>query len=197
MSIIKIENVKEIEKLNYLHSYKIDYKDKLNQNKKWELVSRDDIDRLNAELYQNASFCDGTTIFATDKAKEKVVLIKEFRVSQNRYLYSLPAGLSDEGESLKETAIREFKEETGLDFEPIAVDKERYTSVGLSNEKVAFVYGFFSGTPSDKYTESSEDISVVIVDKEMAKKILAQYEVPIRTALVLKHFFNLNDFFNN
>ncbi len=196
MSKLQVTAVKALKELKYLHSYQINYKDKKGDDRIWEFISRQGLQRLKAEVEEGKSFCDGATIFAFDEAKEKAVLIKEFRVCQNRYLYCLPAGLSDEGETIEQTAIREFKEETGLDFKPLKVEKPRYTSVGLSNEKIAYVYGYFSGKPSNQFNEASEDIETVIADKEMVIKILEKDEVPLRTALALQHFFHLNEFFD-
>ncbi len=195
MAKMSIKNIKKLDKLSYLNSFQINYQDKKGKARCWEFVSRQGLERLKAEIEDNASFCDGATIFATDRKKEKVVLIKEYRVSQGRYLYSLPAGLSDTGETLAEAAIREFKEETGLDLEIVTMQSPRYTSVGLSNEKVAFVYGYFSGQISNQYCTDNEDIEVIIADKKMAEQLLAEKEVPIRTALALNHFYNLNPFF--
>lgn len=44
-------------------------------------------------------------------------MIRQYRYPLDDYLYELPAGLIDEGEGPSEAAIREMKEETGMDFE--------------------------------------------------------------------------------
>lgn len=44
---------------------------------------------------------------------EKIVLVRQYRYPINKYIYELPAGLIDEGETSEQTAIREMKEETG------------------------------------------------------------------------------------
>lgn len=62
---------------------------------------------------------DGTVIYAVLKDDpEKIVLVRQYRYPINKYIYELPAGLIDEGETSEQTAIREMKEETGLTFEP-------------------------------------------------------------------------------
>lgn len=194
--IMKVKNIREIKELKYLKSYAIDYYDKNNNEKIWELVSRQGLNRLKSEVYQHKSYSDGVMIFATNFQKNKVVLLKEFRVSAGKFVYTIPAGLVDTQESIEESAIREFKEETGLSFELKQIDQERYTSVGIINEKVNIAYGFYSGTPTQKFQEASEYAEIEILAKKDVKKILETEEVTVRTALLLKSFFNLNTFFN-
>jgi len=193
---IKVKNIREVEKLKYLKSYAIDYYDKNNNEKIWELVSRQGLDRLENEVYKHKSYSDGVMIFATNAMKAKVVLLKEFRVSAGKFVYTIPAGLVDSQESIEESAIREFKEETGLSFDLKQVDQERYTSVGIINEKVNIAYGYYSGTPSQKFQEASEYAEIKILGKTEVEYILENEEVTVRTALLLKNFFNLNSFFN-
>lgn len=192
---MKIRAVEEIEKLKFLKSYRIDFEDRNGKQKSWEIVSRGDKKRLLDEIQGGGTFSDGAMIFAVSKDKSKVCMIREFRVPAGRYVYSIPAGLSDGEEKIENAAIREFKEETGMDLEVIRVDAPRYTSVGLSNETVNIVYGYYFGTPTDAYLESTEDITVEIVDRKRAMEIIENEVVTIRAYLLLSHFFGLNDFF--
>jgi len=193
---MKIKDIRRIKELKYLKSYAIDYYDKNNNQKVWELVSREGLDRLKNEVYKHESFSDGVMIFATNHEKTKVVLLKEFRVSAGKFVYTIPAGLIDSQESIEESATREFKEETGLNFKLKQIDQERYTSVGIINEKVNIAYGFYSGKPTQKFQEASEYAEIEILTKEEVKRVLEEEEVTVRTALLLKSFFNLNTFFN-
>lgn len=194
--IMKVKNIRRVKELKYLKSYAIDYYDKNNNEKVWELVSRQGLDRLKNEVFDHESFSDGVMIFATNHKKTKVVLLKEFRVSAGKFVYTIPAGLIDSQESIEESAIREFKEETGLIFKLKQIEPERYTSVGIINEKVNIAYGFYSGIPTQKFQEASEYAEIEILTKEEVKRILKEEEVTVRTALLLKSFFNLNTFFN-
>lgn len=193
---MKIKTIEKIKELKFLHSYRIHYKTKNNQDHVWELVSRGDENRLKKELHENASFTDGAMIFATDETETKVVILKEFRISAGKYVYMLPAGLIDHHEDIKRAAIREFKEETGMKLIPEYVEKERYTSVGIINEKVNVVYGKFEGKPSKAYQEEHEEADILMIDKIEATRILNEEEVSIRTAMLLQQFFQIHPYFN-
>lgn len=197
MEKLIIKNVKKVEKLKYLKSYVVEYLDGDGNLKEWELASRGDLDRLLDEINNNKSFSDGIMIFASNKDKNKVVLLKEYRVSAGKYVYTIPAGLVDDGEKISQTSKREFKEETGMEFELVDYSKERFTSVGLTNEKVNVAFGYYSGIPSKEYQEATEDAEIIIADKEFVERILKEDEVTVRTAHLLEYFFRLNDFFEN
>ncbi|MDQ9833953.1 NUDIX hydrolase, partial [Acinetobacter soli] len=68
--------------------------------------------------------------------QDKVVLIRQYRYALNDFIYEFPAGLVEDGEPYKETAVREMKEETGLDFVPLSVneayEKPAFTTVGMT-----------------------------------------------------------------
>jgi ADP-ribose pyrophosphatase len=193
---MKVLKTKEIEKLKYLKSFEVEYETKSGKLKKWELVSRQDKKRLDDEIFRGKSFTDGAMIFATDKNHEKVVILKEFRVSAGKHVYMFPAGLINNGEDISQAGTREFKEETGMNFEPVYVDRERYVSIGIINEKVNVVYGYFTGKPSKNFQEDNEEAEIFIIDKKEAIRILSEEEVSIRTAAILESFYGINPFFH-
>ncbi len=196
-SPLKVVDVKKSDKLSYLHGFSIEYLDKAGKTRVWELASRADEDRLRSEIFEGKSYSDGIMIFATDRQKEHVVLLREFRIIAGKYVYMLPAGLIESGEAVEKAAVREFKEETGMYLSVENVQRERYISVGMSNEKANTVFGYYSGTPSNQFQEINEDAQILIVDKKQAKHILENEEVVIRTAMLLEQFFRLNDFMEN
>ncbi|MCF0237627.1 MAG: NUDIX hydrolase [Sphaerochaetaceae bacterium] len=138
---------------------------------------------------------DVSAVFAIyGEAKDHVVLIKQYRFPLNDYVYEFPAGLIENGESLKETAIRELFEETGLEFVPENVNeaftRPYYSSVGMSDESVGIVYGYAKGTPNTNNKEVAEDIEVVIADRDMCKQILRKEKVSLLCAYMLMAFIH-------
>ena len=84
----------------------------------------------------------------------------------------------EKGEDITDTAIREMFEETGLYFTPIDCDdfykKPFFTTVGMTDESCAMVYGYLEGIPTNRNQELSEDIEVILADREECKRILKE-----------------------
>lgn len=188
---MKIKKIEECRTSTHLKSFVIEYETEKGDIKKWELISRGEEERLRSEIFEGKVHTDGATIFAVSEDGEKVCMIKEYRVGAGKYIYSLPAGLIDEDEDIEASAVREFKEETGMNLRVEKISKPRYTSIGLTNERTNMVYGVYSGEPSSRYLEASEDITVEIADKNRAKEILEKEDVCLRTALALENYFGI------
>lgn len=136
---------------------------------------------------------DGVIIYSVyGEKKDKVVLIRQYRYTIGDYIYEFPAGLVEPGEDFHEGAVREMYEETGLKLEPLKVDeafeKPYFTTVGLTDESCATVYGYASGEISKDAQEDSEEIEVVLADREEVKRILKEEKVAIMCAYMLMHF---------
>ncbi|MGQ9781452.1 MAG: NUDIX hydrolase [Nitrososphaeria archaeon] len=68
---------------------------------------------------------------------DKVILIRQFRISVNEWLYELPAGTLDKkGESLEDCARRELKEETGYVAGSVRELFKLYPSPGFCTEVI-------------------------------------------------------------
>ena len=136
---------------------------------------------------------DGVIIYSVyGEKKDRVVLIRQYRYTIGDYIYEFPAGLVEPGEDFHEGAVREMYEETGLKLEPLKVEeafeKPYFTTVGLTDESCATVYGYASGEISKEAQEASEEIEVVLADKEEVKRILREEKVAIMCAYMLMHF---------
>ena len=136
---------------------------------------------------------DGVIMYAVyGEKKDKIVLIRQFRYPLGGFVYEFPAGLVEPGENYRDCAVREMHEETGLTFHPLDVDpmfeEPRFTSVGLTDESCAMVYGYADGEITDKYNEGSEEIEIVIADKAEVRRILKEERVAIMCAYQMMHF---------
>ena len=123
--------------------------------------------------------------------KDKVVLVRQYRYPIGSYVYEFPAGLVEPGENLIEAGVREMYEETGLTFSPVEAGcymKPFFTTVGMTDESCGTVFGYCSGQPTNSHQESSEDIQVIIADRDECRRILKEENVAIMCAYMLMHF---------
>ena len=181
----------------FLNFFTMDVTHKNGRESQYFVASRaKNVESLKAVTHENNA--DGVVIYTVYGPKrDKVVLIRQYRYPLNDYVYEFPAGLVEPGEDFNEAAVRELKEETGLDMEPIKVSKiysePRFTTVGMTDESCATVYGYASGTCSIKGLEESEELEIVLADKEEVRRILKEERVALMCAYMLMHFLHAED----
>lgn len=157
-------------------------------------VSRRREDKL--KLYTKDIQAEGVVIYPICKEEpDKIIMIRQYRYPLDDYLYELPAGLIDAGETPSQAAVREMKEETGMDFEVYDAGNAAYRrpffmGAGFTDESCSAVFGFASGASSREELEDTETIQVLIVDKHEAKRILEEEKVSIRAAYLLMQFIH-------
>ena len=142
---------------------------------------------------------NGIVIYALlEDDPSKIVMIRQYRYPLGAYLYELPAGLIDEGETAHQAAVREMKEETGLTFSPYtegdpAYERPYFLGAGLTDETSTSVFGYAKGEISDAFVEKTESIEVLIVDKTEAKRILREESISLRAAFLLMQFLGSDE----
>ena len=147
------------------------------------------------ELVRKQQKPDGVIIYSLyGEKRDKVVLVRQYRYPIDGYLYEFPAGLVEPGEDYHDAAVREMKEETGLDLQPIPVvnfyAKPYYTTIGMTDECCATVYGVSDGMVSLDGLEDTEDLEVVIADRDEVRRILKEERVAIVCSYMLMHFLH-------
>ena len=154
-----------------------------------------EIDQLKAVTQRNDP--DGVILYGVyGEEKDKVVLIRQYRFPLGGYVYEFPAGLVEPGEDMLSAAIREMYEETGLSFTPKeagSYSRPFFTTVGMTDESCGTVYGYCSGEPTNAHQEASEEIQVVIADRNECRRILREENVAIMCAYMLMHFIASED----
>lgn len=152
------------------------------------MVSRNpNPDSLKAVTHKNAP--DGVVIYGL--YQDKVVLVRQYRYPIGGFVYEFPAGLVEPGEDMEAAAIRELYEETGLTLHPIpcgSYGRPFFTTVGMTDESCGTVFGTCEGTPTSRHQEATEEIQVVLADKEECRRILKEEQLSIMCAYMLMHF---------
>ena len=197
-----VKNITTLADTKYLKLYDAEYTNKNGKSRNWSIASRKDLDTLKNIYFNDAEDkIDAVIIVAThvDTASHvdegKLVVIKQFRVPLNDYVYEIPAGLIDSGEDFETTVRRELKEETGLDLLKIDYNKTKlktYISTGMTDESVALVYCTCLGEISKDYLEPDEDIEIMLLSKEECKNLINSNEkIDIKAFLAIQNFCNI------
>lgn len=191
MNTPKINGATKLTDNKFLNMYDLDVQHRNGASARYYVASRakstDDLAATTGEIKPAA-------VFMMSTYNQKLVLIRQYRYPVGGYIYELPAGLIDEGESPVEAAKREMKEETGLDFFPLNTawtQKPWLSSPGMTDEACTMICGKCYGEPTNSNQESSEDIQVVLVDAQQALRILNEETVDVRAAFALISHFNL------
>lgn len=176
---VKFEKIEKIHSGKYISRYDITYITEDNKQKVYEMISRNN----NITSYEELSNTkiDGVVIIMHDESGEKILLNKEFRMAVGTNVYNFPAGLVDDGETPEISAVRELKEETGLDVVMIEdMLYNSYSAIGFSNETNVVVIGKAVGefAPS---TSTVEEIQASWYSKEEIKQLLKTQHFAART----------------
>lgn len=188
----KIKKIEKITSNPYVNLYDMDVENSKGHAGKYYIASRaKTIDTLELNTKQQSP--DGVVIYSLyGEWHDRVVLIRQYRYAIDNYIYEFPAGLVEPGEEYHSAAVRELREETGLMLHPIPVDtiyqKPYYTTIGMTDECCATVYGYADGEISADMQETSEEIEVVLADRNEVRRILREERVSIMCSYMLMHF---------
>ena len=194
----KVTKLKALVETRYLSLFEAEYENKVGNMRTWTIASRKDNDTLQKQFFENKEDeTDGVIIAAYHKEKKKLVIIKQFRIPLNNYVYELPAGLIDPGENAKSTIGRELLEETGLEIVDVIENRgiqKVYVSAGMTDESLAFVYCTCEGEISDEHLEEDECIEAMLVSQGEAKELIQSKEkFDVKCFLVIQSFALLGE----
>ncbi len=193
----RILSVEKTTDNRFLNMYNLHHENKVGRKGLYHMASRGkNIENLKLSTRKNTP--DGVIVYSIyGEKRDRMVLVRQYRITIDDYIYELPAGLIDEGETFAQAGARELKEETGLDFEPLQVDemyhKAFFTTIGMTDESCATVYGYASGTVSRDGLEENEQLEVVLADRAEVKRILKEENVSMNCGYLMMHFLHHTD----
>lgn len=196
----QIDEIEQLTKNPHLNMYFFKGRNKKGGPVRYYVASRAKAaDQLKIKTKKNTP--DGVIIYSIyGEQKDKVVLVRQYRYAIGNYIYEFPAGLVEAGESYRNAGIRELKEETGLDLTLIDAEemyeKPGFTTIGMTDESCATIYGYASGEISKKGQEDSEEMEIVLADREEVRRILKEENVAIMCAYMLMHFLKESEPFS-
>ena len=187
----KINNATKLTNNRFLNMYELDVQHRNGAPSKYYVASRA---KSTEELSAISGKVSPAAVAMVGTYEDKIVLIRQYRYPVGGYVYELPAGLIDEGEDSITAAKREMFEETGLEFIPSTVNWDVnawLSSPGMTDETCDIVFGKCYGTPTNTNQEDSEDIQVILANKEEAIHILNNETIDMRAAFAIIAIFGL------
>lgn len=106
------------------------------KNKLFRVVDEIATDPSGFEIHRNIVRHPGSAVMMPVDQKDRVLLVKQFRLPAERDLWELPAGRLDPGESPLKAAKRELREETGLRAKKWVRLASFWASPGYIDEKM-------------------------------------------------------------
>lgn len=163
MEFLKFEKVRDGK---YLKNYELTYRNKAGREKKYEIVSRRDLTGID-DVGQKPS---GVSIIAT--YEDKILLLHEFRMGVNRFIYNLCAGMIEPNESIEDCIARELYEETGLRVKKInKILPPSFAAVAISDTTTYIAFVEAAGDFED-HTSENEQIDAKFYTKAEIKRLL-------------------------
>ena len=179
MKFVKLEKVHNGK---YLKNYELTYLNKIGKEKKFELVSRKEI-TCKEELGLHPS---GVSIVAYQG--DKILLLKEFRMSINKSIFNLCAGMLEKEESIEECIQRELYEETGLKISRvISILPPSFAAVGFSDTTTYAAFVEVEGEIED-HSSVNEDIQAGLYTREEVRELMETQEFSSRSQIVAYFF---------
>ena len=163
MKFVKFEKVKDGK---YLKNYEITYENKIGKEKKYEIVSRRNLNSIE-DIGGEPS---GVSIVAT--RKDKLLLLHEFRMGVNRFVFNLCAGMIEPDETIEECITRELYEETGLRVKQIKkILPPSFAAVAISDTTTYIAFVEVEGEIAD-HTSVNEQIEAAFYTKEEVSALI-------------------------
>jgi ADP-ribose pyrophosphatase len=115
---------------------------------------------------------DGVAIVPVDR-QHNVLLIKEYSPGSNSFLYTLPGGHIEAGESPEVTARRELREETGHSAREMIKLRYAYSHPAISTRK-SYTFLAYDLTLDNPQAELEEFIELHVLPLEEAIRLVYQ-----------------------
>lgn len=181
MKFLRFEKVRDGK---YLKNYEITYLNRSGKEKKYEIVSRRDLNGI--EDVGGAP--SGVSIIAF--CQGKMLLLHEFRMGVNRTVYNLCAGMIEQGESIEECVRRELYEETGLKVRQIKkILPPSFAALAISDTTtyIAFAEVEDIRDGQDHFSEN-EQIESDFYSREEVRRLLETEPFSSRAQLAAYYF---------
>ncbi len=187
-----IEKIEKQTDNRFLNMYHLKFHDRKNADRDYYFCTRNSDEKIKIRTHELSA--EGICIYAvTEEEEPRLAMVHEYRFPVDEYIYSIPAGLIDPGETAGEAAAREMLEETGYTFTEYQggaafMRRPFYLVPGFSDEPGAAIFGTIDASHCEPAQESSEWIEPLLADKQEVRRILEEEHVDVRTAFLMMQF---------
>lgn len=182
---MKFLGMKKVHSGHYLKHYELTYENRAGIEKTYEMVSFSEI-TSSEDIGKNLN---GVSIVAFQG--EKLLLLKEFRMGVNRYVYNLCAGMLEKNETMEECIARELFEETGLQLKRvIKILPPSFAAVSISDIRTQIAFIEVSGQ-IEYHTSPNEELTAAFYTKEEVTNLLQREAFSDKAQLAAFFFTNL------
>ncbi len=115
----------------------------------------------------------GAVLIVPFLSPRRIILLRQFRPTLNKYIYEFPCGTIDPRESPLRCAKRELIEETGYAATRVSKLGCLYPAPGYTNE-IIYVYQADQLTPAEAQQDDDEIIETMVVSRRDLHKMLKQ-----------------------
>lgn len=174
-----------------LNEYKINHK----------LFSGEQSESFTREVFERG---DAVVIILYDKEQDQVLLLEQFRVgairaSETPWMLEFVAGMFEENETPEDVAVREIKEEAGIDILPEALSPvmKYLSSPGGMSEYIHLYLAKFDSNQVQSGSvfgldEENEDILLHLLPRTQTMELLSQGKISNAATIIGLQWLALN-----
>jgi ADP-ribose pyrophosphatase len=186
---LKLIDLQKVKDGRFIKNYQLTYQNRNGNHKKYEMISYNDIDHPH-ELGQSEN---GVAIIAFNKGK--LLLLREFRMAVNDYIFNLVAGTMDTDETVEACVKREIFEETGLTVDRfVTILPPTFAAASMTDLKITFVVVEVSGDLDHKNVNEHEVIEGGFYTPEEVRELLYSSKFNANCQLIAYFYSLLIDF---
>jgi ADP-ribose pyrophosphatase len=149
------------------------------------------VDKSGWKMKRNVVRHRGSAVMMAVDDDARVMLVRQYRLPADQYMWELPAGKIDEGENALQAARRELGEETGLTAKKWKKLVIFYPSPGYVEEKMT-IYLARELTQGDSHPMEDERIETRWFTKKELRKMIAENKiVDAKTMIAFLHWARL------